>query len=104
MRKVYKRKRRCCALCKPHKVGWDKRWKVKEVTRLIQMERECRNLTHELGRIKQCQEMIFGQGQTRHVSHAATLKTRHASSAYGASHQVWVSCGVGSDFLNCIVV
>lgn len=30
MRKNYKQKRRSCALCKPHKVGWDTRWTAKE--------------------------------------------------------------------------
>jgi hypothetical protein len=30
MRKQYKHKRRSCALCKPHKMGWTKRWKAKE--------------------------------------------------------------------------
>jgi hypothetical protein len=38
MRKNYKRKRRSCALCKPHKVGWDKRWKPKEAVRRMDME------------------------------------------------------------------
>jgi hypothetical protein len=38
MRKNYKRKRRSCALCKPHKVGWDKRWKPKEAARRMDME------------------------------------------------------------------
>jgi len=42
MRKNYKKKRRSCALCKPHKVGWDKRWTPKEVTRRMDMERACK--------------------------------------------------------------
>jgi hypothetical protein len=42
MRKTYKQKRRSCALCKPHKVGWDVRWKPKEAARRIVMERESR--------------------------------------------------------------
>ena len=42
MRKVYKRKRRSCALCKPHKMGWAKRWKAKEIGRLQAMEQEVR--------------------------------------------------------------
>lgn len=41
MRKNYKRKRRSCSLCKPHKVGWDKRWKAKEAVIRKAMEREC---------------------------------------------------------------
>jgi len=43
MRKTYKQKRRSCALCKPHKVGWEKRWKPKEAAQRIVMERECRH-------------------------------------------------------------
>ena len=41
MRKSYKRKRRSCALCKPHKAGWDKRWKAREAIIRKAMEREC---------------------------------------------------------------
>ena len=40
MRKTYKRKRRSCALCKPHKVGKGKRWKAKEAAQLKAMDRE----------------------------------------------------------------
>ena len=50
MRKAYKRKRRSCALCKPHKVGWDIRWKAREAARRTQMERDCRRPTPEFGR------------------------------------------------------
>lgn len=42
MRKVYKQKRRSCALCKPHKMGWEKRWKAKEADRLRAMDDEVR--------------------------------------------------------------
>jgi len=42
MRKAYKRKRRSCALCKPHKVGWSKRWKPKEAERRRIMLDDCR--------------------------------------------------------------
>lgn len=42
MRKRYKLKRRSCALCKPHKRGWDHRWKAKEQQRLETAEREIR--------------------------------------------------------------
>jgi len=42
MRKNYKRKRRSCSLCKPHKMGWDKRWKAKEAARRRVMERAIR--------------------------------------------------------------
>lgn len=30
MRKMYKKKRRCCAMCKAHKRNGDCRWKGKE--------------------------------------------------------------------------
>ena len=55
MRKAYKRKRRSCALCQPHKVGWDTRWKAREAARRTQMERDCRHPTPER---KRCQEPI----------------------------------------------
>jgi hypothetical protein len=43
MRKNYKRKRRSCSLCKPHKMGWDKRWKAQEAARRQVMERTIRD-------------------------------------------------------------
>ncbi len=39
MRKQLKRKKRSCALCKPHKVGWEKRWKPRDAERLKRFER-----------------------------------------------------------------
>jgi len=30
MRKQYKNKKKVCALCKPHKKSWQKRWKSKD--------------------------------------------------------------------------
>ncbi|MDH4084693.1 MAG: hypothetical protein OEV99_14620 [Nitrospira sp.] len=42
MRKAYKQKRRSCALCKPHKAGWAKRWKPKEAERRCSMFDESR--------------------------------------------------------------
>lgn len=42
MRKAYKQKRRSCALCKPHKASWAKRWKPKEVERRRGMFNESR--------------------------------------------------------------
>jgi len=30
MRKQYKQKKKSCAMCKPHKMGWSNRWKKKE--------------------------------------------------------------------------
>src|SRR5690606_890520 len=44
MRKQYKRKSRCCGLCKPHKAGWDHRWKPKERELMRAAEREMRRL------------------------------------------------------------
>ncbi len=40
MRKMYRVKRRACALCKPNKRGWDKRWKPKEEAAIRRFERE----------------------------------------------------------------
>jgi len=40
MRKRYKNKQRSCAMCKPHKMQWDKRWKAKELSEIAQTEKE----------------------------------------------------------------
>ncbi|MBI5636580.1 MAG: hypothetical protein HZA03_01280 [Nitrospinae bacterium] len=34
MRKNMKLKKRSCPLCKPHKMGWENRWKAKEQGRM----------------------------------------------------------------------
>ncbi len=43
MRKNLKRKRRSCALCKPHKMGGAMRWAPRESFRLRLAEREMRD-------------------------------------------------------------
>jgi hypothetical protein len=45
MRKQLKKKKRSCALCKPHKVGWDNRWKVKEREAIKRFEKDREELT-----------------------------------------------------------
>lgn len=40
MRKRLKKKLRSCALCKPHKMGWDNRWKPKDAALLEEAEKE----------------------------------------------------------------
>jgi len=42
-RKRYKNKKRSCAMCKPHKRKWEKRWKPKELAKLEQDEKEIRD-------------------------------------------------------------
>ncbi|WP_170161082.1 hypothetical protein [Methylocaldum marinum] len=42
MRKRYKLKRRSCGLCKPHKRGWDNRWKAKDQLLMERAEKEIR--------------------------------------------------------------
>ncbi|MDP2967336.1 MAG: hypothetical protein Q8N87_02930 [bacterium] len=39
MRKRFKNKKRSCALCKPHKMGWVSRWKAKEFTEIQELEK-----------------------------------------------------------------
>ena len=39
MRKRLKNKRRSCKLCKPHKTGWEVRWKAKDLAALKQFEK-----------------------------------------------------------------
>lgn len=34
MRKQYKNKKRSCALCKPWKRNWEKRWKINDKTNI----------------------------------------------------------------------
>lgn len=40
MRKGFKRKKRCCALCKPGKRGHAHRWKQREMMLLREFERD----------------------------------------------------------------
>lgn len=40
MRKNLKKKKHSCALCKPHKMGWESRWKPREATKLRAFEKE----------------------------------------------------------------
>jgi hypothetical protein len=40
MRKRLKKKLRSCALCKPHKMGWDNRWKPRDESLLREAEQE----------------------------------------------------------------
>jgi len=47
MRKRLERKRRSCALCKPHKMAGENRWKPKELARLERAESEIRQAARE---------------------------------------------------------
>ncbi len=38
MRKRMKKKLRSCAMCKAHKMGWDQRWKKKDLVALERFE------------------------------------------------------------------
>jgi len=42
MRKQYKNKLRSCGLCKPHKRGWNSRWKPQQRQVLFETDREIR--------------------------------------------------------------
>jgi hypothetical protein len=42
MRKRMKLKRRSCPMCKPNKMGWERRWKAKEYDALKRAEKEVR--------------------------------------------------------------
>lgn len=46
MRKRFKQKLRSCKLCKPHKMGWEKRWKTKDMFVLREAEREIFSASH----------------------------------------------------------
>jgi len=43
MRKMLKRKRRSCGLCKPHKIGGETRWRPREVQAMKLADKEMRN-------------------------------------------------------------
>lgn len=40
MRKMYRRKRRSCGVCKPNKKGVTKRWSSRDETLILEFERE----------------------------------------------------------------
>ena len=40
--KIYREKRRSCAMCKPNKVGWAPMWKAKDLAKLKMMDKEMR--------------------------------------------------------------
>lgn len=42
MRKRLKKKKRSCAMCKPHKMKWANRWKKKEMVQLEEFEKNYR--------------------------------------------------------------
>lgn len=43
MRKRYKQKKRSCAMCKPNKMGWEHRFKIKELALRDRTDRIIRN-------------------------------------------------------------
>lgn len=45
MRKQYKKKKRSCPICKPHKTGATNRWKNKERAKMKSAEREMKQAT-----------------------------------------------------------
>ena len=45
MRKQLKNKKRSCNLCKPHKTGWENRWKPKEQDAQKRFEQVKKELT-----------------------------------------------------------
>ena len=55
MRKRLKKKLRSCALCKPHKMGRDNRWKPKEAALLSEAEKELDEVTRFIPRVQKAQ-------------------------------------------------
>jgi hypothetical protein len=47
MRKQYKLKKRSCKMCKPHKMGWDKRWGFRDVVRMQAARQEVQDVENE---------------------------------------------------------
>lgn len=50
MRKMYRKKRRSCSLCKPDKTGHAKRWTNRQRMELKEFDREARRWTGRRGR------------------------------------------------------
>jgi hypothetical protein len=49
MRKRLKKKKRSCALCKPHKMGKALRWKAADYDKLVNDEKEIRKTFRQTG-------------------------------------------------------
>ncbi len=47
MRKQYKLKKRSCKMCKPHKMGWENRWGVRDKVRTIAATQEIQDVQNE---------------------------------------------------------
>jgi len=45
MRKQYKKKKRSCPLCKPHKMNGENRWKAKDRDFMKRTDQEIREIT-----------------------------------------------------------
>lgn len=43
MRKQFKKKKTCCALCNPHKRGWENRWRAKDRAKMAAAEKDMRH-------------------------------------------------------------
>ena len=50
MRKMLKRKLRSCPMCKPHKMAKCNRWKPRDLARLKEDDKTCREFTGEVER------------------------------------------------------
>ncbi|MEW6740897.1 MAG: hypothetical protein AB1325_13460 [Nitrospirota bacterium] len=48
MRKQYKKKKRSCKLCKPHKMGIEKRWKPQEAEQIRIAEKQIRSIANNI--------------------------------------------------------
>jgi predicted DNA-binding transcriptional regulator AlpA len=49
MRKRLKKKKRSCALCKPHKIGKALRWKAADYDKIVNDEKEIRKTLRQAG-------------------------------------------------------
>ena len=47
MRKQYKLKKRSCPMCKPHKMGWEKRWGIRDMVRMASAQQEEQDVENE---------------------------------------------------------
>ncbi|MEK7587060.1 MAG: hypothetical protein AAB453_04290 [Patescibacteria group bacterium] len=48
MRKIFKLKKRSCALCKPNKMGWASRWNPKELFQIKEFAKIKHGFNYEI--------------------------------------------------------
>lgn len=83
MGKVYKDKKSSgCALCKPHKHGWEPKKKRREIVEEIEAEKEVKNFSGQCDTLQKGHEAEI-QGYSFVSSHTGRKKPKRASKTQG---------------------